>query len=243
MLENKFSNIKDIVKLIAFYLPQFHPIPENDRWWGKDFTEWTNVRKAPKVFPGHYQPHEPSDLGYYDLRNAEAREAQAKLAKEYGIYGFCYYHYWFNGKCLLNYPIDENLRSGKPDLPFCICWANEDWTRVWDGKTGEILIKQDYSEEDDYEHIKNLIKYFKDERYIKINGKVLFLVYRASRIPNPLRTTSIWREEAKKAGIELYLCRVESSSEKREDPAAIGFDAAVEFQPDWEKLPEQIQLL
>lgn len=238
---NKISDAQALTKLIAFYLPQFHPIPENDKWWGKGFTEWTNVRKAPQVFPGHYQPHVPADLGYYDLRDAEAREAQAKLAKEYGIHGFCYYHYWFNGKRLLNYPIDENLKSGKPDFPFCLCWANEDWTRVWDGKTGDVLIKQNYNEEDDLEHIRHLLKYFKDDRYIKVNGKPLFLVYRASNMPDPLKTTNIWREEAKKAGLELYLCKVESSSEKREEPTIIGFDAAIEFQPDWQNLPPTIK--
>jgi lipopolysaccharide biosynthesis protein/SAM-dependent methyltransferase len=229
------------VRAIAFYLPQFYPIPENDEWWGKDFTDWVNVAKATPQFPGHYQPRIPADLGYYDLRLPEIREAQVNLAREYGIYGFCYYHYWFNGKLLLETPLHEVLNSGEPDFPFCICWANEDWTRAWDGRSGEILIQQDYTEDDDLEHIKYLCKFFHDKRYIRINGKPLFLVYRASKIPNPRKTTAIWREEARKLGVgELYLCRVESFPAEHTDPTVIGFDAAVEFQPDWTELGDKL---
>jgi len=224
----------DIVRLIAFYLPQFHPIPENDEWWGKGFTEWTNVTKAKPLFPGHYQPHLPADLGFYDLRLPEVRQAQADLAREYGIYGFCYYHYWFNGKRLLDRPFNEVLASGKPDFPFCLCWANENWTRTWDGFEKSVLMQQKYNEEDDRQHIQSLAKAFQDERYIRIEGKPLFLVYRALNLPEPLKTVSIWREEARKMGIgELFLCRVESFVNEHSDPTEIGFDAAVEFQPDW----------
>lgn len=224
---------KTSIRAIAFYLPQFYPIPENDKWWGKGFTEWTNVVKAQPLFPGHYQPHIPADLGFYDLRLPEVRQAQAYLASEYGIYGFCYYHYWFNGKRLLERPFNEVLASGSPDFPFCLCWANHNWTRRWDGSDKEILMPQEYSQEDDREHIKWLGNVFKDDRYIKIGGKPLFLVYRANEIPNPLKTISIWREEARNLGIgELFLARVESFDE-RGDPAVLGFDAAVEFQPDW----------
>jgi hypothetical protein len=221
-------------RLIAFYLPQFHPIPENDEWWGKGFTEWTNVAKARPQFRGHYQPHLPADLGFYDLRLPETRQAQADLARQYGIYGFCYYHYWFKGRRLLERPFTEVLASGKPDFPFCLCWANENWTRRWDGHDEEILVAQEYGEEDDKEHIRWLIGAFRDQRYIRIDGKPLFLVYRANDLPDPARTAAVWREEARKWGVgEVFLCRVESFAGERDDPAQIGFDASIEFQPDW----------
>jgi hypothetical protein len=226
------------VRPIAFYLPQYHPIPENDSWWGEGFTEWTNVSKARPRFSKHYQPHVPADLGFYDLRLPEARQAQADLAREYGIYGFCYYSYWFNGKRLLSRPFDEVLASGEPDFPFCLCWANENWTRVWNGLDKDILIEQSYSEEDDRQHIRWLANAFRDKRYIKVGDRPLFLVYRARSIPDPVKTTSIWRDEARKLGFkELYLCRVESFAEEREPPACLGFDASVEFQPDWSSFP------
>ena len=228
------ASTMDEARLIAIYLPQFHPIPENDRWWGKGFTEWTNVAKATPLFNGHYQPHVPADLGFYDLRVPEVRKAQADLAREHGIHGFCYYHYWFNGKLLLERPIQDVLKSGEPDFPFCLCWANENWTRRWDGGDHEILMEQKYSEQDDRDHIRYLAEYFRDPRYIRVDGKPLFLVYRANRMPDPSKTTRIWREEARRLGIgELYLCRVESFPDEHTDPAASGFDAAVEFQPDW----------
>lgn len=228
------QNDNSVLRAIAFYLPQYHPIPENDAWWGKGFTEWRNVTKAKPLFPGHYQPHLPADLGFYDLRLPEVREAQAQLAQAYGITGFCYYRYWFNGRRILERPFNEVLTSGKPDFPFCLCWANENWTRTWDGYSKNILLEQNYTEEDDLQHIRSLIPTFEDERYIRINGKPLFLVYRASLMPNPLRTTAIWREEAEKAGIgELYLCRVESNfTGEHGDPTQLGFDAAIEFQPN-----------
>jgi len=219
-------------RLIAFYLPQYHPIPENDEWWGEGFTEWRNVSRTKPLFSGHYQPHLPADLGYYDLREEETRIAQAELAKTYGIEGFCYYHYWFSGRRLLEHPLQELINSGKPDFPFCLCWANESWTRRWDGKEQEILLKQEYSEEDDRNHIQSLLPIFEDKRYIRVNGKPLFLVYRTDSIPNPARTAEIWREEARNAGIgEIYLCRVESFT--KSDPREINFDAGVEFAPDW----------
>jgi lipopolysaccharide biosynthesis protein len=228
------------IKAIAFYLPQYHPIPENDAWWGKGFTEWVNVVQAKPLVPGHYQPHIPADLGFYDLRLEDTRIAQAELAREHGIHGFCYYHYWFNGRRLLERPFNEVLASGKPDFPFCLCWANEEWTRAWDGRSGNTLIGQSYSTDDDINHIQWLIKAFQDERYIRIDGKPLFLVYRASKLPDSVKTTATWREEALKAGIgDIYLVRVESmTDEYTVDPGKSGFDAAVEFQPRWRDLGE-----
>src|SRR5215467_8332153 len=176
------------VRLIAFYLPQFHPISGNDQWWGKGFTEWRNVVRGRPLFPGHYQPHLPADLGFYDLRVPEIRQAQADLAQEYGIHGFCYYHYWFNGRRLLQRPFEEILASGKPDFPFCLCWANENWTRTWDGGDDQILLAQNYSDEDDLTHIKSLIPAFRDKRYIRVNGKPVLLVYRTTSLPNPSET-------------------------------------------------------
>lgn len=222
------------VKAICFYLPQFHPVPENDDWWGEGFTEWRNVTKARPLFHGHYQPHLPADLGFYDLRVPEVRDAQAELARNHGIHGFCYYHYWFNGRRILERPFNEVLASGKPDFPFCLCWANENWTRVWDGGDRHILLEQRYSTDDDLEHIQSLIPAFRDERYIRVNNKPIFLIYRAELLPDPIATTTRWREAAAKAGIgDLYLARVESYDSVRQKIAAplLGFDADVEFSP------------
>jgi lipopolysaccharide biosynthesis protein len=224
------------VRLIAFYLPQYHPIPENDAWWGRGFTEWTNVAQARPRFRGHYQPRIPADLGFYDLRLPEAREAQAQLARQYGIGGFCYYPYWFNGKRLLERPFNEVLASGKPDLPFCLCWANENWTRAWDGGDQHILAGQNYSQEDDRAHIRSLLPALRDHRYIRIAGRPLLLIYRTELLPEPARTAEIWREEARKEGLgDIYLARVEGHTSEI-DPRAIGFDAAVEFAPDWRNM-------
>lgn len=227
------------VRSLAFYLPQFHPIPENDEWWEPGFTEWTNVTRAVPAFEGHHQPHLPADLGFYDLRLAEARSAQAELAHQYGIQGFVYYHYWFEGKRLLETPFEQVRATGAPDFPFALCWANEDWRSRWNGTTGELLMKQTYSRADDEAHIQYLIECFRDPRYIRIDGKPIFLVYRAAALPNPRRTAALWRARAREAGVgELLLLRVESGFPgETGDPEAIGFDAAVEFQPDWGRLP------
>jgi lipopolysaccharide biosynthesis protein len=224
------------LRLLAFYLPQFHPIPENDRWWGKGFTDWVNVAKARPLFPGHYQPHVPGELGYYDLRDPAIREAQAALAKAHGVSAFCYYHYWFGGTRLLQEPIEQVLRLQKPDLPFCLCWANENWTRRWDGLEREVLISQAYSLADDRAHLESLLPAFRDPRYVRINGKPLFLVYRTEQLPDPARTAETWREQARAAGLPgLFLARVESFVSGI-DPLTIGFDGAVEFAPDWRVL-------
>lgn len=228
--------VQSVVRAIAFHLPQFHPIPENDKWWGKGFTEWTNVVRARAIVPGQYQPHLPADLGFYDLRLPEARAAQAELAASYGIYGFCYYHYWFNGRTVLERPVDDIRKSGEPEFPFCLCWANENWTRRWDGQETDVLLEQRYSAADDVAHIRSLIPIFLDRRYIRIYGRPLFLIYRASQFPDPEKTTAIWRREAENAGLKgLFLVRVESHSECG-DPRTIGFDSSLEFQPRWSDL-------
>ena len=219
------------IRAIAFHLPQFHPIPENDEWWGKGFTEWTNVAKARPLFPGHYQPHLPADLGFYDLRVPEARAAQAELAASYGIHGFCYYHYWFHGRRVLERPVNEILTTGEPDFPFCLCWANENWTRRWDGTENLLLLEQRYSEADDLAHIRALLPFFLDSRYIRVNDRPLFAVYLASKLPDPQRTTDLWRREAERAGLKgLFLIRVESCFQTG-DPRTLGFDWALQFQP------------
>lgn len=190
-------------RLIAFYLPQYHPIPENDEWWGKGFTEWTNVAKAKPLFKGHNQPHFPADLGFYDLRIPEVRQAQADLAQQYGIYGFCYWHYWFAGKRLLDRPLNEVLESGKPDFPFCLAWANESWTGVWDGEPGRILLEQTYPGLDDYyHHFREVLKSFKDPRYIYVEGKPVFIVYQPHQIPDSNLFIKTWQGLAIEAGLK-----------------------------------------
>lgn len=213
-------------RVIAFYLPQFHPIPENDEWWGKGFTEWTNTAKAKPLFPGHYQPHVPGDLGFYDLRVPETRVAQAEMAKEYGVEGFCYYHYWFGGKMLIERPFDEVLNSGIPDFPFCLCWANQTWTGIWHGAPDRVLIEQTYpGPEDDKRHFDYLLKAFHDERYMKIDGKPMFFVYRPRQLPDSKKTTDSWREIAQRSGLkDLYLVGVEYVPWNHAD---YGYDAQV----------------
>ncbi len=226
------------IRTIAIHLPQFHPTPENDLWWGKGFTEWTNVTKAIPLFKGHYQPHLPSDLGYYDLRLAQSRAAQASLAQKYNIDGFCYYHYWFNGKRILNEPVDRILESKQPDFPFMLCWANENWTRRWDGLDQEVLMEQKYSNADDLEHIKWLCKsVFTDSRYITVENAPVFAIYKPLLFPDIKKTLKIWRAEAAKQGYDkIYLIGVQSSGSDYINPDDLGFDAAMEFQPDWTQL-------
>ncbi len=224
------------MKLIAFYLPQFHPIPENDAWWGAGFTEWRNVTSARPRFGGHRQPRMPGELGFYDLRLPETRAAQAELARIHGISAFCYYHYWFKGRRLLERPFSEVLETGEPDFPFCLCWANEPWTRRWSDRDGEILLAQEYSAADDLAHARYLARVFADPRYVRVHGRPLLLVYRASALPNAEKTADLFRETALRAGVgEPYLCRVESDPwrERQLSLSALGFDGAVEFAPDW----------
>ena len=231
------------MRTLAFHLPQFHPIPENDEWWGKGFTEWSNVTRALPAFPDHYQPHRPADLGFYDLRLPEIRQAQADLARANGVDGFVYYHYWFSGKQLLDRPVAEILVSKKPDFPFCLCWANENWTRRWDGQDQEVLIAQEYSLADDKAHFLTILPYFKDPRYIRIHNKPMFLVYRSSLLPEMANTLDLWRKMALEHGLDgLYLVKVESFGDERLTPPLVsGFDAALDFQPDWGSLPMRKQ--
>nr|WP_305910226.1 glycoside hydrolase family 99-like domain-containing protein [Methylomarinum sp. Ch1-1]MDP4521198.1 glycoside hydrolase family 99-like domain-containing protein [Methylomarinum sp. Ch1-1] len=212
---------------MSFYLPQFHPIPENDEWWGKGFTEWTNTAKAKPLFHGHYQPHVPADLGFYDLRLPETRIAQTEMARQYGIEAFCYYHYWFAGKRLLERPFNEVLQSGEPDFPFCLCWANATWSGIWHGNPHRILIEQSYPGTEDYEaHFRELLPAFKDKRYLKVDGKPLFVIYKPKDIPNVQHMVRLFRQMAIKAGFpDIYLVGV--SHHDGWDPKVNGFDAAI----------------
>lgn len=207
-------------RVIALYLPQFHPIPENDLWWGKGFTEWTNVAMAKPQFRGHCQPRIPKDLGFYDLRLPEIREQQAELAREAGIEGFCYYHYWFgNGKQLLERPFNEVLESGKPDFPFCLCWANHTWSnKTWQRKgmsqKDDVLIEQTYpGKEDDKEHFMSLLPAFKDKRHIRIDGKPVFVLYEPRNHPHVKEWINTWRTLAEENGLPgLYLIGMTQST-------------------------------
>lgn len=221
------------IKAIAFYLPQFHPIPENDKWWGKGFTEWANVVKGRPSFRGHHQPRVPGDLGYYDLRVADIPDQQAQLALENSVYGFCYYYYWFQGKKLLNAPIENMLARKKPVHPFCVCWANENWSRNWDGQNRQVLIQQNYSLESNRQFIHEIIPMMRDPRYIRHHGKPVLIVYRIKIIPDWLTTAEMWREECRRAGIgEIHLCAVRFGLEPLEgQPSDNGVDAFVLFPP------------
>lgn len=222
------------MQVIAFYLPQYHPTPHNDAWWGKGFTEWTNVAKAKPLFKGHYQPKIPADLGFYDLRLPLVREQQVLLAKEAGVTGFCYYHYWFgNGEQELELPFNEVVESGKPDFPFCLCWANETWSRKFWNKDGAVVDKQDLAiqkylgEEDDRNHFQTLIKAFSDKRYIRIDGRLLFMIYSPMKFDGVDRFIKLWNSLARENGLDgfyfvAYSLNVDSEYEKLKE---LGFDA------------------
>jgi lipopolysaccharide biosynthesis protein len=226
------------VRLLAFYLPQYHPIPENDNWWGRGFTEWTNVTKARPLFAGHHQPHLPADLGFYDLRLPEARQAQADLAAWCGLDAFCYYHYWFGGKRLLERPFAEVLASGQPSFPFCLCWANESWSRRWLGEDTAILMRQIYSPEDDLNHARWLVTAFADPRYVTVGDRPLFLVYRPNDLPQSEKTMDVLRAECVRHGLpEPYLVGVDAHS-PGVDFRTKGFDGTLVFTPQLGVLPD-----
>lgn len=207
-------------KIIAFYLPQFHPFKENDEWWGKGFTEWTNVGKAKRLFHRHYQPRVPADLGYYDLRVPEVREQQAELAREAGVYGFCYWHYWFeSGKQLMNRIFDEVISSGKPDFPICLGWANHSWySKTWNKNgTDKLLIEQKYGGEQDYtNHFNYALKAFKDSRYIKQGNKPVFFIYDSESVPKEFIT--VWNKLAIQHGFDgiCFIGRVKNENKYKE---------------------------
>jgi hypothetical protein len=216
-------------RLIAFYLPQFHPIPENDQWWGKGFTEWTNVAKAKPLFKGHYQPHLPADLGYYDLRVPEVRGAQAELARNAGIEGFCYYHYWFGGQRLLERPFEEVVASGKPDFPFCVCWANQTWSGVWHGSPDRVLMEQTYpGKADNREHFMALRNAFLDKRYMRVDGRPIFVIYRPNEFPDVTTFIQEWQELAVQSGLPgIHFVAHLFSYESTWDFKSHGFESCV----------------
>lgn len=221
--------VRDHSKLIAFYLPQFHRIKENSEWWGPGFTEWTNASKGRPNFDGHIQPHIPRELGYYDLSRLEVMQEQTDLARQFGVYGFCFYYYWFSGRKILEKPL-ENFLDSNIDFPFCICWANENWTRTWDGKERDVLIEQKYQDDDEEKLIESLLPYLEDPRYIRVDGKPLLMVYRIKELPDPSRSIQRWKEAAKRLGLSgLHLSVVDFYD--IEDPREVGADALVEFPP------------
>ena len=218
-------------RLVAFYLPQFHPIAENDAAWGAGYTEWTAVSRALPQFEGHAQPRLPADLGFYDLRRVETMRAQAKLAARYGIGAFCFYFYWFHGKTLLEQPLKQWRDDANITLPYCLCWANEPWTRTWDGRTDDVLMAQSHDAEDDLAFIAHVADYLRDPRYLRIDGKPVLLVYRPGKLPDARASAARWRAWCRDNGIgEIHLAYTQSF--ERPDPREIGFDAAVEFPPN-----------
>jgi lipopolysaccharide biosynthesis protein len=242
-LSEKWSDVlEDMnkVRAIAFYLPQYHPTAENDFYWGQGFTEWTNVTRAAPAYVGHYQPHLPADLGFYDLRVKQTMERQASLARRYGLSGFCVYYYNFGGRRALDQPFEAMVADPSISFPFCVCWANENWTRHWDGGSRELIFEQKYDESILLEVIQDAIRYSADPRYIRVNGRPLFLVYRALLIPDPAHFATLCRAKFQEAGFDaVYLVYVESmeTAEKRPRPSDLGFDACVEFPPQGLAVP------
>lgn len=224
-------------RLFAFYLPQYHPIQENDQAHGPGFSEWHNVVKGKPQFRGHYQPKIPGELGYYDLRATEVLHKQVRLAKEYGISGFCFYYYYFKGRKLLFDPIEAFIKSDT-DMPFMLLWANENWTRRWDGGTDELIIAQAHSSEDDLIFLRGLLPLFADPRYVKVDGKPVLMIYKVHLFPKILATVELWRTEISKLGFPgLYLVMVDDWTADLNHPRDFGFDASYEI-PSNLTLPE-----
>lgn len=221
------------MKIIAFYLPQYHTFPENDEWWGEGFTEWKNVKNAKPSFKGHYQPRVPFKENYYDLLDKKTLKWQADLARKYGVYGFCYYHYWFDGHMLMEKPMEMMLADKSIRLPFCICWANEDWTRAWAKKSKEVLITQTYGDKKGWgEHFDYLLPFFKDDRYIKVEGKPIFVIYRPEIIPCLEEMASYWQELALKNGLPgLSFLYQQTDYDHRKEKTGYIFDYGIEYQP------------
>lgn len=222
-----------MIKPIAFYLPQFHCIPENDEWWGKGFTEWTNVKKSKSLFKNHMQPEIPLDENYYNLLDKNVMVEQSRMARNHGIYGFCYYHYWFNGKLLLEKPLENMLDNKDVDMPFCICWANESWARTWDGQESNVLISQNY-EENDIElssHFDYILNFFKDSRYIKIDNKPMFIIYKPYLIKNINQMIKVWNGLAKKNGFDGIYFGYQFPDSFDYDNVIKKFDFGIEFEP------------
>ena len=218
-------------RIIAFYLPQFHTIPENDEWWGKGFTDWNNVRKAKPIFDGHIQPRIPWENNYYDLSKPETIKWQAQLAKDYQIYGFCFYHYWFNGKLLLEKPAELLLANKDIDTHFCFSWANEPWARTWDGKAHHVIMPQEYGDKSDWErHFKYLLPFFHDKRYIKEDNCPMFLIYKSGSIKRAAEMMACWNEWAKESGFN-GIHFVETLRNKEVEKRELPFKAKVEFEP------------
>jgi len=216
---------------IAFYLPQFYPIPENDAWYGEGFTEWRNVVTAQPLFEGHYQPRLPKDLGFYDLRVPEVREAQARLALEHGIDAFCYYHYWFEGHRPLRLVVDDVLAHGCPEIPFCLAWANENWSRHWDASGHEVLLTQRYSEEDDEAHGRFLLRAMRHRLYLRLDGRPVLFIYRIQAMPDPAGTLARWRELWRAGGLpEVTIIKFDTWGNAAA-PSEYGADAAAQFLP------------
>ena len=216
---------------IAFYLPQFYPIPENDSWYSRGFTEWHNVVQARPLFPGHYQPHLPRDFGFYDLRVPEVREAQARAARACGIDAFCYYHYWFGGHRPLSRVIDDLLNEGIPRFPFCLAWANENWSRHWDAAQHEVLLTQRFSPEDDEAHGRFLLTAMSHPLYLRIDGKPVFFIYRIQAMPDPIGTIERWRELWRAEGLgDVHIVKFDTHGDVA-DPAQYGGDSAAQFVP------------